>query len=171
MRQFLISLLTIALPWGAQAQCVGENLIDALTQDQRAEFQRRVDAAPYPEGNLWQAVRDDTVLHVVGTMHLGDDRFQPLIDRLRPIVANADHVYLESSREDMSALQDKMTRDPSMLFVASGPTLIDRLDATDWDALSAKMEERGIPGFQDAALVCDDDAVGPRLRHPEFQYG
>ena len=152
MRNILLALILVIMPLMAHAQCVGENLIEQLTSDQRAELQRRIDASPFPEGNIWRAQRGDQILHVVGTMHLGNDRFDPLIERVRPIVMAADHIFLESSRQALTDLQEEMARDPAMLFISNGPTLIDRLAEKDWQILSTRLEQRGIPGFLAAKM-------------------
>lgn len=152
MRKILFATMAFLLPWAAQAQCVAENLIAGLTDAQRAELARRIDAVPFPEGNIWQATRADQTLYVIGTMHMGDARFAPLLARIEPLVQSADRVYLEASRDDMTLLQDRMTRDPSLLFIQSGPTLIEQMQEDSWADLSARLAERGIPGFLAAKM-------------------
>jgi len=145
---FILSLL--ALP--AAAQCVGENLLDALEPQERATLDAAVASHPYPAGNLWKAQKDDSAVYILGTMHLDDDRLAPYLEPLWEIAGSADLILLEGTRESIKQLQDRMLKDPSIMFTTDGPTLPERLPEDEWQSLSAEMTARGIPAFLAAKM-------------------
>ncbi|MFV2052006.1 TraB/GumN family protein [Aliiroseovarius sp. YM-037] len=147
MRAVALCLLAIVFAHPALSECVGSNLIDALSAEDRAALRERVAQHPYPEGNFWRATKGASTLHVVGTMHLADPRFVPMVNTVRPYVVDADTVFLEATEADMKALEARMLSDPSMMFIQTGPTLPDLLSEGDWARLTQRMEQRGIPGF------------------------
>ena len=57
------SALFLALSPMAQAQCTGQNVIDAMSAADRVALHRRAHAVPFAEGNLWKATRDGRTLH------------------------------------------------------------------------------------------------------------
>ncbi len=145
--RFVLSLLLTLWALPTAAQCVGENVLQTMQADKRAELEAAIAAHPYPKGNLWRAVKGASTIHVMGTMHLTDPRFDAYLEPLWPIVETADIVLLELDGEMMEQLKTEMLNDPSLLFITDGPTLPDRLPAEDWDQLSREMSARGIPGF------------------------
>lgn len=145
---FVLSLL--ALP--ATAQCVGENLLESLAAKERTILDTAIASHPYPAGNLWLAQKTGSTIHILGTMHLNDDRLGPYLEPFWEIADNADLILLEGTRDSMTKLKDKMARDPSVMFITDGPTLPDRLADDDWQALSDEMSTRGIPGFMTAKM-------------------
>ena len=140
--------LFVGLP--AWALCDGPSLMDQLTDEERAMLDARVDAAPFPRGNRWVAQRGDDIVHVVGTMHINDPRLEPVLDRLRPVIEEADLILLETTLEDEARMQDQMARDPSILFLTDGPTLPELMSEENWQALSDAARERQIPPFMAA---------------------
>ena len=151
MRLILIILFSVlALP--ATAQCVGENLIESMTEAERAAFDQKVAAAPYNTGNFWRAQKGDSSIYVLGTIHLDDPRLAKYLEPVWPIIKKADLILLEGTREDMKRLEKEMASKPDMMFITDGPTLPERLPKADWAKLRDAMSERGIPGFLAAKM-------------------
>lgn len=145
--RFILSLLFALFALPAAAQCVGENLLQTMQADKRAELDVAIAAHAYPSGNLWRATKNGSTIHIMGTFHLSDPRLDVYLDPLWPIIKAADLILLEGTRETLAQLQTEMATDPSLLFITDGPTLIDRLPTREWEDLSAAMSARGIPSF------------------------
>lgn len=145
--RFVLSVLLMLWALPAAAQCVGENLLQTMQADKRAELEATIAANPYPTGNLWRADKEGSTIHLMGTMHLSDERFDAYLEPLWPIVQAADLVLLEATSDTMEQLKTEMLTDASLMFITDGPTLIDRLPTQDWDRLSHEMSARGIPSF------------------------
>jgi uncharacterized protein YbaP (TraB family) len=141
----LAVLLLAAAP--AFAQCQGQNLIDDLPPDIRAEVETRAAAAPFPQGNLWRATRDGQEVTLVGTYHLADPRHDALMTTLGPLVDSAATLLVEAGPEEEKALLDLMGRDPSILVAPEGPTLAESLPQDEWQRLAQAMRDRGMPPF------------------------
>ena len=82
-------LLALALPSAAAAQCHGTDLRASLTAEEQAEQQAALDGLPYATGNHWLAEKDGEVIHLIGTIHLGDARLDPVVTRLAPVIEAA----------------------------------------------------------------------------------
>jgi hypothetical protein len=143
--------LWLAVPAAAQtgtpAACAGRDLIAAMTPAERAPLDAAVAGDPYATGNWWRATLDDSVIDIVGTFHIDDPRHIPVADRLRPVVAAADGVWLEATEAEMKALQADIARDPGLVIITDGPTLPELLSPEDWQTLSEQVAARGIPPF------------------------
>ena len=148
VRPFLVSLLLL-LPAALHAACEGSDLRPALTPAEQAERSRMLAGIPYPEGNRWRAEKDGKVLHIVGTMHLGDARLDGPVARLTPLVENAGLLLLEMTRAEEKHLQKALAEDPTMLTL-SGPTLPELLPEAAWQALASAARDRGIPAVMAA---------------------
>lgn len=145
--------LALALAGGAraqQAECDGRDLIAAMPPEAARALHATADAMPYDTGLLWRATRGETVIDIFGTYHFRHRETDAHLDRLRPLIAAADKVYLEISNADQAEMHSAMGRDPSMMFLTEGPTLIDLLGEADWDAYAQAMQARGIPPFMAA---------------------
>ena len=96
------------LCWGsaATAGCVGENLIDRLPADQRAEIAAAVAGVPHHRGLLWRATKGDQHMTLVGTYHFGDPRHDPMLARLDPLIADAGAVFVEAGPEEEARLTE-----------------------------------------------------------------
>lgn len=138
-------LLAFASPAAANT-CGGTDLLPGLPADQRAALDQALADMPYASGNHWRAEKEGSVIDVIGTLHLYDARMDPVAERLRPLIAAADTVYLEATEKEIAEVKDAMARDPS-LMVTTGPTLPERLSPEDWQTLSDAMSDRGIPPF------------------------
>ena len=148
LRPLLLVLSLLAAPLAAGASpdaCQGRDLLRTLSPEARAEIDRAA-ATPFAEGNHWQARRSGQVIDVVGTFHLYDARMDGPLERLKPLIAAADRIYLEATDKEISELKQALGSRPEMI-VLQGKTLPERLPADDWQKLSAAMAARGIPAF------------------------
>ena len=151
MRLVLIALLSV-LSFPVSAQCVGENLLESLAPKDRAILDAAIAQHPYPNGNLWKAQKPGSTIHILGTMHLNDDRLGPYLKPFWEIADAADLILLEGTRESMDKLKERMIKDPAAMFITDGPTLPERLPEDEWQALITEMSARGIPGFMAAKM-------------------
>ena len=152
IRHLAVSLLLCLPAGGALAACAGKDLLPTLDATHRAEIAAAVDALAYGRGNAWRATKGDAVIHLVGTYHLDDPRHDAVMERLSPAIDAAGTVLVEAGPEEQAALEAEMMRRPDRLFAMEGPTLPERLEEADWKALSAAMQERGLPGFVAAKM-------------------
>lgn len=144
----LLLVLGLILPAaGARAECLGENLIDALPEADRRALFDAADRVPHPRGNLWRATRGDQTLHLIGTYHLDDPRHAATMDRIAPLLDQSATVLVEAGPEEEAALMADLARDPSLMVQTEGPTLREALTDAEWDLLSDAMRERGLPPF------------------------
>jgi len=150
----LAALFLLASPLAAQ--CLGENLIAAMSPDARATLQAKVDTYPYSRGNFWRATRQgpdgDQVIHLIGTYHLDDPRHKATLAALAPVLDSAATLLVEAGPDEEAAVKAAIARDPSLMFVTEGPTLPERLTASEWDAVTTAMRTRGIPPFLAAKM-------------------
>ncbi|WP_284163416.1 TraB/GumN family protein [Frigidibacter sp. SD6-1] len=154
LRSLLAAFSLLLAPAAASAAaltCAGQDLIAALPPDDRAELDGATASAPYPTGNHWRATKADSVIDVIGTMHVHDPRMDAPVQRLLPLIRAADAIYLEATDKEMAEIESAMATRPD-LMVSTGPTLPERLSEPDWQALSAAMTERGIPPFMAAKM-------------------
>lgn len=150
--RYILYLVGFLLPSIAAAECSRVDLIGDLDSAGEAELADLVAPHPFPTGNVWRAEMGNSTIHVIGTFHLSDPRFVPMMVEIEPILAAADMIYLESSAEDLAALEQKMLSDPTMLIITSGPTLVDMLSDENWARFEDAMTARGIPGFMAAKM-------------------
>jgi uncharacterized protein YbaP (TraB family) len=129
----------------AQAQCVGENLIDALAQADRDALTVAAHAEPFATGNLWQATRGDETLYLTGTFHLDDPRHDALMATLLPYLAKSKTLLVEAGPKEEAELQQKLAKDPGSMMNLAGSGLQDLLPPEDWEQLTAALLQRGIP--------------------------
>lgn len=147
----LAFLLLLPLPAiAADETCVGTDLIHALPEAEQETLRDRAAQTPYATGLLWRATKGDTQITLFGTYHFEHSRTADHLDALKPLIDNADSVYLEVSNDDQRQLQRDMADDPSIMFIMEGPTLPDLLGEEDWQRLSEEMRARSIPGFMAA---------------------
>lgn len=148
MPRLIVLILLLLQPGAAAADpCEGRDLIAALPEPERAALADRAAATPYGEGLLWRATRGDTEITLFGTYHFQHAQTQAHLDRLEPLIAAADAVYLEMSPQDQRDFQRRMASNPEVMFITDGPTLPELLDEAEWQALRAEMKARGIPGI------------------------
>lgn len=150
--RLLTFLAFLLAPITAAAACDGQDLRPLLSDDARAELQRAVADIPFPEGNHWIARKDDTVLHIIGTLHTYDERMEKVVERLSPDLSKADAFYFEVTQTDMDAFEKNLANNLSAIMITSGPTLIDLMGDEDWAAFSTALNQRGIPGWMAAKM-------------------
>lgn len=147
-RLFLAALAFALLsPLAARADCEGANLLERMSEADRSALRAATDAVPYPRGLLWEATREEAVVHIVGTYHLDDLRHAAIFDRIVPLIDAAETVLVEAGPKEEAALLDQMARDPSMIVITEGPTLREALPDADWTLLADAMRARGMPPF------------------------
>ncbi len=134
----------------AQEVCGGIDLIDQMPADERQALFEEVAGEPYAEGLLWRATKDDKLIEFFGTYHFRHAQTDAHLERLKPMIEAADTVYLEISNADQANMERELAGDPSLMFITEGPTLVDMLGEEDWQAFSAAMKDRNIPGFMAA---------------------
>ncbi|SLN14196.1 TraB family protein [Roseivivax jejudonensis] len=140
----LATAFSLCLAQGASAECEGRDLRATLDRDERAELTEALADKPYAEGNHWIARRDDTVIHLVGTIHLSDPRLEGPAERLAPVIADARHLLLEATPDGLAELQDRLSTDPGLL-VLEDTTLPELMPEAEWQRLAEAMRARGIP--------------------------
>lgn len=145
--RLLALLFAFLLPQTAFAVCSGTDLRDTLTDAERAAIADYRASTPFAEGNHWLARRGGQNIHIIGTMHLDDPRWPPIVERLKPVVEQAELLMVEMTDEEQQRMQQELARNPEFMFITDGPTLPDRMEADDWDRLSQAMRERGMPPF------------------------
>ncbi|MDO5606794.1 MAG: TraB/GumN family protein [Paracoccus sp. (in: a-proteobacteria)] len=136
----------------AAAQCVGENLIVQMDPADHAELRARTDAVPYHRGLFWRAEKDGAAMTLIGTYHFDHPRHEAIAATFADDIARADALLVEVGPEGYDRLQAEMAANPALIVAASGPTLPERLDAADWQALSGALAERGIPAVVAARM-------------------
>lgn len=141
--------LTLA-PAMARAECFGLNILDLMPQAERAGVTADADAVPYASGNFWQAEKNGKQLTIIGTYHLDDPRHALALVHFAPIIATASALLVEAGPEEKKALEAQMAKDPSLLTITEGPTLLESLPPDTWADLSVAMSARGIPPFMTA---------------------
>ncbi|MEX0308466.1 MAG: TraB/GumN family protein [Ruegeria sp.] len=144
--------LGLLLPITAQAACEGRDLRLDLSAETQAELDKTISDIPFPEGNHWIATKDGTVLHLIGTLHTNDSRMGQVVDRLAPVLSQADAFYFEVTKNEMDAFEKDLSKDFSPVLITSGPTLVDLMSEEEWADLSATLAERGIPSWMAAKM-------------------
>lgn len=139
----LAALWFLGLP--ALADCSGVNLVDALPAEQAAALDQAVAAQPYPQGNFWRAERDGQRLWLIGTYHYDDLRHAPAMAAVRALLPTVNRLLVEAGPDEKRTLMRAMTARPELLYYTEGPSLMQRLPAEDWEALSAAMQARNMP--------------------------
>ena len=151
LRTFSFLLLSF-LPGAAHALCEGQDLIDAMSAEERAALQAAADAMPYANGLYWQATRGNQTITMFGTYHFRHAQTEAHLDLVKPDIAAAEAVYLEMSQEEQLNFQNAIARDPSIMFITEGATLPDLLGENDWAKFKSEMQTRGFPGGMAAKL-------------------
>ncbi len=143
----LIGLLLALQATAAAALCLGDGIEPLLTAEGRALIATAEAETPFSQGVIWQADKDGRRIYLLGTMHLSDPRFDPLVARMSALVGTSDHLLVEATEDDERALQDALSRDPTLIFIQEGSSLIDLLGPADWTRLTNAAQARGIPAF------------------------
>ncbi|QBX34163.1 TraB/GumN family protein [Paracoccus liaowanqingii] len=145
MRMTISAALFVLAGQPVWAACDGQNLFDTMPPDRAAAIEAATEGVPYRRGLLFEARRDDQRIILAGTYHFADSRHQAMVDRLRPLIAEADALFVEAGPEEEARLAEALTRDPTLMVNPDGPTLPERLSAPEWQALAQAMSDRGTP--------------------------
>lgn len=145
--RLVVALIALFIPALASAACEGSDLRETLTSAERSRIETFRAETPYAAGNRWVARRGNQEIQIVGTMHLDDPRWEPIVDRMRPFIENAEVLLVEMTDDEQARMKREMTRNPSHMFIEDGPTLPDRMSETEWERLSRAMRDRGMPKF------------------------
>lgn len=139
-------------PGMALAACNGHDLRTDLSPEEQRQIATRVAQIPFAEGNHWIARNETRTIHLIGTVHIASAQLEPLVQTLTPVIRTSDVLLLESTPGEISAMQVHLSKNPQLTFITSGPTLIDRLPAGDWNILAEKAHEAGIPTWMAAKM-------------------
>lgn len=151
MPRFLVALFALLLlPIPALAACTGTNLLANPDADTKVWLQTALAEQPHATGNFWRATRGNDVIHIIGTYHLDDPRHQATMDTLEPIIATATTLLVEAGPDEESALKSAIAKTPDLLFITSGPSLMEQMTKDEWATVAAAMKARGIPPFMAA---------------------
>jgi uncharacterized protein len=134
----------------ALAECAGRNLFAEMDPDRLATITAAAEAVPFPHGNYWRATRGDEVITLIGTYHFDDPRHTATLNTIRPVIEAAETVLVEAGPDEEKALMSLIARDPGVVMITEGPTLLEQLPPEVWNDLSTAMTARGVPGFMAA---------------------
>ena len=148
----LLSALLMLAPASVSAACEGRDLLADLPADRAEEIRAEAAATPYAEGNHWIARKGTRIVHVIGTLHLNDPRFDAVVETLAPVVTEADVLLLESTEADMTGFQRHIAEDLSLVLIDTGPTLPEIMSEDGWQRLSALVRDRGMPAWMVAKM-------------------
>ncbi|WP_050928263.1 TraB/GumN family protein [Aestuariivita boseongensis] len=153
MIRWILSLSLLLAGSAAQAAyCTGADLRETLSAGEQAQIAQAMGETPYAAGNHWIARKGDQTIHVMGTMHLDDPRWDSVLPALLPVVQAADLLFVEMTDEEQMAMQAALAEQPEKVFITEGPTLPELLSEEDWERLASAMRERGLPGFMAAKM-------------------
>lgn len=134
------------------AECTGDNLIDALSVEERAELDAAIAGVPHARGLQWEATKGAARILMIGTYHFNDPRHDATIAALRPQIANADALLVEAGPAEEERLSAALAADPTLMVNTDSPTLPERLSPEEWERLSQALAERGMPAVMSAKL-------------------
>ncbi|MEM8538536.1 MAG: TraB/GumN family protein, partial [Pseudomonadota bacterium] len=152
MRHWLLGLALCLNCGVAQAMCAGTDVRPTLSATERQALDTAGETTPYGTGNHWVGRRNDQTIHVIGTMHLDDPRWTPVMRAVTPVVERADLLFVEMTDTDQLAMQRALSEQPERVFITDGPTLPELLSEDDWQRLSNVMAKRGVPKFMAAKM-------------------
>ncbi len=174
-----LGLVLQTLPATAQSNldsCTGANLLASATPADIETLNQTLVDIPYATGLYWQATREDRVIDLIGTLHLNDPRFAPWMPTLTRDLQTAQLLLVEANPEDLSTLQRSLSTDPSLIFIQSGPSLIDRLSPAQWKQVKDAVQKAGLSPLIAAKMkpwfLAISLAVPPCLRNaPQATHG
>ncbi len=139
----LILGLALQTP-AAHAACRGIDYRDHLPAATEARLAREMAATPYSRGNHWVATKANRTIHVIGTMHGGDARMAKVMRTLRPVLAAAGAIYLETSDSGLQRL-DRMPDELARSFLLpKGQELRQLLPRDAWERFQLTARLSGV---------------------------
>ncbi|NSX55926.1 TraB/GumN family protein [Parasulfitobacter algicola] len=148
--RIITSLFFFCLCTPIFAACNGIDRLADLQSEQRQELDQTIAQTPFPYGNHWKAEKPGSTIHIVGTIHVYDPRLEVNLDRLKPAIKDAGMLLVEVTTDDEYALQQRLSREPELLFITKGPTLPDLMSEDSWKKLADEARARQIPAFMAA---------------------
>lgn len=130
---------------GFAQECVGDNLIDALPEQEQAWIEAQSVAIPNHQGIMWRASKGDARIAIVGTYHFDHPLHRETVEKLRPQLEAADRLLVEMGPEEEAQMKNAMISDPTLIMDPTGPTLPERLSEEHWQQVGDAMAERGVP--------------------------
>ncbi len=131
----------------AWALCGGASYFDQLSAAQQDQLAAETSAIRYGQGLTWTATKGEAQLTIAGTMHIFDQRLQPILDTLRPAIQTADLILLEATPREEHLLQAAIGENPDTILIETGPTLPELLDEATWERVKIAAQDQGIPAF------------------------
>jgi uncharacterized protein len=153
--RILASALALALSWSGTAlaeSCEGQNVFETMPPERAAAIEAATAGVPFRRGLLFEAVRDDARITLVGTYHFADPRHEALADRVSDRLASAAALYVEAGPEEEARLTEALAADPTLMVDPTGATLPERLEPEEWQQLTTALNDRGIPAIMAARL-------------------
>ncbi|SCY39421.1 TraB/GumN family protein [Paracoccus tibetensis] len=153
--RILASALALALSFGGAAlaeSCEGRNVFETMPSERAAAIEEATAGVPFRRGLLFEAVRDDARITLVGTYHFADPRHEALAERVADRLATAAALYVEAGPEEEARLTEALAADPTLMVDPTGATLPERLEPEEWQQLTSALNDRGIPPIMAARL-------------------
>lgn len=96
------------------------------------------------KGYIWKVEKDGAVVHLLGSIHLGDAKMYPLRDEIEEAFESSDHLVVEVN---IAQEPDKQTAAEiaALQTYADGTTLKDHVSADTYARVQAFLEELGLP--------------------------
>lgn len=129
----------------ASAKCSGENVLDDILGDSRAEFEQEASDYPYGQGRYWEAMRDGKRTVLIGTFHVSDPRITAISPQMRQEIENASMLLVEIPHAEKAGMESELQNHMDLLFNLDGPRLKDQLAPNEWDELVERGRAAGIP--------------------------
>ena len=146
-RGMVAATLALSLLTGvdrAEARCSGIDLRDHLTDSARSRLDSDLGKVPFAIGNHWVATRGAQRIDIVGTQHSGDARMAKTMRQLRPLIRQADAVFLEVTETQMQAADGDQGAFARYFLLRPGQQLDRMMPAADWRLLTARLALYGI---------------------------
>ncbi|OIQ36356.1 MAG: polysaccharide biosynthesis protein GumN [Roseobacter sp. MedPE-SW] len=133
IRAFAVLIALLVTSMSVQAACRGADMRDHLPASEKAWLDKQMAATPFSSGNHWIARKGGKTLHIIGTMHSGDSRMSRVMNRLRPVIAQADAVYFEVTRSEMEKAKDHASKRPEAYLLPRGRKLQQLMTQKGWE--------------------------------------
>lgn len=117
-----------------------------MTQQQIGQFAKQASRIPFSEGLHWVATKGDQAIHVVGTMHNGDQRLNRVMRSVAPYVRKADVVFVETHGREAEKESKNIFQAGSPIFLPRPPYLDQLLKPALWKQVEIRstfMQEGG----------------------------
>lgn len=128
----------------AEARCTGVDLRDHLTESTRARLDQDLAKVPYATGNHWIATKRGQRIDILGTQHSGDSRMWAQMRTIRPLIEQAEAVFLEVTEPQMAEVDQDQEAFAQYFLLPPGKRLDRMMSAADWEMLSTRLAELGI---------------------------